>query len=368
MSMVLSCPGNHQWEVVASDLFPGSLYPLVCPECGLETTDQQGQVTARLQIEAADTPTIGPALLEGAPTRINPRPGPAVFPGYEVLSVLGRGAMGVVYKAKQLGLDRIVALKMLPHGVQADGDTLKRFQTEAKAMAQLHHPNIVQVYDIGDEHGAPYFSLEFVDGGSLAQKLRGQPQPPRQAALLIETLARAIAVAHERGVIHRDLKPANILLTLGGQPKIMDFGLAKLLDDQSVRTLQGAILGTPSYMAPEQARGLTNTIGPAIDIFSLGAILYEALTGRPPFQGATVMDTMQKLINERARPPRRVRPDLPVDLERIVMKCLEKDPADRYQTAIELADDLRRFLSGQDVLARPSSFLHRSLRWMSPGS
>jgi eukaryotic-like serine/threonine-protein kinase len=359
MKMVLRCPLNHEWDVIPSDLFPGSLYSLICPECGLETSDPQGRTTARLAID----PNVA---LTASPKRPTSGPHPALtnFPGYEVLSVLGRGAMGVVYKARQLGLDRMVALKVLPHGASADADALQRFSTEAKATAQLHHPNIVQIYDIGEQHGVPYFSLEFVDGGSLAQKLHGRAQPPRQAAMLLETLARAIAIAHNRGIIHRDLKPANVLLTAGGVPKITDFGLAKFLSEKTGFTLNGAVLGTPSYMAPEQARGDSKAVGPTVDIFSLGAILYEMLTGRTPFQGPTVLETMRKLVHEQPLPARRIRPELPPELEHIVMKCLEKEPADRYQSAAELADDLRRFLSGQLVLARPVGLLERSLRWV----
>jgi serine/threonine protein kinase len=349
---------NHQWEVIPSDLFTATLYPLVCPECGLDTTDPQGLATARIALDPLAPPKT--AMLPHAGLR----PDLAVFPGYEVLSVLGRGAMGVVYKARQVGLDRFVALKVLPQGGEADKESLQRFRTEAKATAQLHHPNIVQIFDIGEEDELPYFSLEFVDGGSLAQKLRGQPQPPRQAVLLVETLARAIAIAHERGIIHRDLKPANVLLTKDGQAKITDFGLAKLLGEKNRYTVHGAILGTPSYMAPEQARGQTKLICPATDVFSLGAILYEMLTGRPPFQGATVFDTMRQLMHERAKPLRQMRPELPLDLERIAMHCLEKIPADRYPLASDLADDLRRFLSGQEVVARPKGLLRRGLSWV----
>ena len=362
MSMLLRCPKNHQWEIVPSDLFPATLYPLVCPHCGQDTTDPQGLVTARI---AADP--LSPMLSTAVPG-MSDRQELAVFPGYEVLSVLGRGAMGVVYKARQIGLDRIVALKVLPQGGQSDKEALQRFRTEARAMAQLHHPNIVQIFDIGEQDSLPYFSLEFVEGGSLAQKLRGLPQPPRQAVQTVEILARAIAVAHERGIIHRDLKPANVLLTISGQPKITDFGLAKLLGEKNRHTMHGAILGTPSYMAPEQACGNMKAICPATDIFSLGAILYEMLTGRPPFQGATVFDTMQQLMRDRPRPLRALRPELPNDLDRVVLKCLEKTPADRYPLAGELADDLRRFLSGQEVLARPKGILQRSLNWVSRGS
>jgi serine/threonine protein kinase len=361
MSMLLRCPMNHEWDVIPSDLFPATLYPLVCPVCGLDTTDPQGLVTARLAIDPMDIPKVA------APPHAGLRHDLAVFPGYEVLSILGRGAMGVVYKARQIGLDRFVALKVLPQGRHSDKESLERFRTEAKATAQLHHPNIVQIYDIGEQDELPYFSLEFVDGGSLAQKLIGQPQPPRQAALMVETLARAIAVAHERGIIHRDLKPANVLLTGIGQPKITDFGLARLLGEKNRHTMQGAILGTPSYMAPEQARGQLKAICPATDVFSLGAILYEMLTGRPPFHGTTVFDTIQQLLHERARPPRQLRPELPLDLERIAMKCLEKPAGDRYVLASDLADDLRRFLSGQEVLARPQGLLQRGLRWVQRG-
>jgi serine/threonine-protein kinase len=358
MSTLLRCPMNHQWDVIPSDLFPATLYPLICPECGLDTTDPQGLATARLAVDPLDQSRLASASQKRVQHDL------AVFPGYEVLSVLGRGAMGVVYKARQVGLDRLVALKVLPHGSLSDKEVLARFRTEARATAQLHHPNIVQIFDIGELDELPYFSLEFVEGGSLAQKLRGQPQPPRQAVLLVETLARAIAVAHERGIIHRDLKPANVLLTASGQPKITDFGLAKLLSEKTAYTVHGAILGTPSYMAPEQARGDMKAICPATDIFSLGAILYEMLTGRPPFQGASIIDTIQQLLHDRVKPPRQWRPELPLDLERVVMKCLEKGSVDRYPLASELADDLRRFLSGQDVLARPKSLLQRGLRWV----
>jgi serine/threonine-protein kinase len=359
--MLMRCPKNHQWEVVPSDLFPATLYPIVCPQCGQDTTDAQGQVTARIAVDPLNS-----ALSHAVPAVVE-RQELAVFPGYEVLSVLGRGAMGVVYKARQIGLDRFVALKVLPQGGHNDREALQRFRTEARATAQLHHPNIVQIFDIGETDSLPYFSLEFVEGGSLAQKLGGQPQPPRQAVLTVEILARAIAVAHERGIIHRDLKPANVLLTNTGQPKISDFGLAKLLGEKNRHTMHGAILGTPSYMAPEQARGNMKAICAATDIFSLGAILYEMLTGRPPFQGATVFDTMQQLMHDRPRPLRGLRPELPRDLERIVNKCLEKLPDDRYQSGRELADDLRRFLSGQEVLARPKGLLQRSLGWVQGG-
>jgi serine/threonine-protein kinase len=284
-------------------------------------------------------------------------------PGYEIVGELGRGGMGVVYKARQLGLNRWVALKMVLAGAHADQKHLARFQTEAQAVAGLQHPNIVQIYDVGQHKGLPYFSLEFVPGGSLADKVHRQPQPPREAAHLVETLARAVAYAHERGIIHRDLKPANILLTANGIPKITDFGLAKRLEDDSGQTQSGMLLGTPSYMSPEQARGDVREVGKAADIHALGVILYELLTGRPAFQAASRMDTLMRVSTEEAMAPSRLEPDIPHDLETICLKCLQKDPNKRYGTAGLLAEDLRRFLSGDPILARPISGPERLWRW-----
>ncbi len=305
---------------------------------------------------ASDAPTHPTASASAAPV------GPTIR-GYKVMGELGRGGMGVVYKARQIGLNRVVALKMILAGDYAGQDELARFRLEAEAVAKLQHPNIVQVYEIDEMEGKPYFCLEFVDGGPLDKKLAGAPQPARHAAELIEKLARAMAYAHERHIIHRDLKPANILLTSAGEPKITDFGLAKRLDSQDMHTQSGSVMGTPSYMAPEQAHGRIKEIGPASDIYSLGAILYELLVGRPPFKGETVLDTLDQVRTLEPAAPSRLRPKLPRDLETICLKCLRKEPAQRYHGSAALADDLRRFLNGEPIWARPTPWWERSWKW-----
>jgi serine/threonine protein kinase len=327
------------------------------------------------------------------------------IPGYEVLDVLGRGGMGVVYKARQTGLNRLVALKMVLAGVHAGPNAFARFRREAEALAQLQHPNIVQVYEVGEHDGLPYISLELVEGGSLASRLDGTPWPARSAAELVETLARAVHAAHERGVVHRDLKPANVLMqeeettkhtkdtkedrkekresentsssfrdfrVFRGSsllPKITDFGLAKRLSAEQGTTLpagptpSGAIVGTPNYMAPEQAGGPSKEVGPAADTYALGAILYELLTGRPPFLAPTPIDVVLQVLTEEPVPPRRLQPKVPRDLETICLKCLHKEPARRYASALALAEDLHRFGEGCPIAARPISVWERGLKW-----
>jgi WD40 repeat protein/tetratricopeptide (TPR) repeat protein len=284
-------------------------------------------------------------------------------PGYEVLEELGRGGMGVVYKARHLRLGRVVALKMLLSGGHAGAHELARFRLEAEAVARLQHPNIVQLYEAGDAEGRPFFALELVEGGSLARRLDGTPLPPGRAAALLEALARAMHYAHEKGVVHRDLKPANVLLAEDGTPKVADFGLAKRLEGEAGQTQSGALLGTPSYMAPEQALGRGKEVGPAADVYSLGAILYELLTGRPPFKGATLLETLEQVRHQEAVPPTRLALRVPRDLETICLKCLEKAPRRRYASAADLADDLRRFSAGEPVRARPVGALGRALKW-----
>jgi WD40 repeat protein/predicted Ser/Thr protein kinase len=285
-----------------------------------------------------------------------------VVPGYEVLEELGRGGMGVVYRARQVSLKRIVALKTILAERHASADQRSRFQVEAEAVARLTHPNIVQVYEIGEYDGRPYFSMEYVEGTSLSQHLAGSLLVPRQAAALLAGVAEAIHFAHQHHIVHRDLKPANVLLAEDGTPKITDFGLAKQLQSDPGLTQSGAIVGTPSYMAPEQAAGRGKEIGPAADVYSLGAILYECLTGRPPFRGATVVDTLQQVREMEPVPPARLQAQVPRDLEVICLKCLRKEPARRYGSAGELADDLRRFLAGEPIQARPVGLAERLWR------
>jgi serine/threonine-protein kinase len=284
--------------------------------------------------------------------------------GYAVEGLLGHGGMGVVYKARHLRLNRPVALKMLLAGIHARPQELERFLREAEAAAGLRHPNIVQVHDVGDVDGRPYFTMEFVAGGSLTQRLAGTPLPPRRAAALLVTVAEAIHVAHQHGIVHRDLKPSNILLTPDGTPKITDFGLARRLEGGDGLTLSGAVVGTPGYMAPEQARGDTRAVGPAADVYALGTILYECLTGRPPFKAATAAETVQQVISQDPVPPSRLNLKLPRDLETICLKCLQKDPGRRYPTAADVAAEVERFLKHEPIQARPPGRWERCLRWV----
>lgn len=280
-------------------------------------------------------------------------------PGYEIVRELGRGGMGVVYYAKQVNVNRFVALKL----VQTSNDAaMRRFRTESEAVARLQHPNVVQVFEVGEHEGQPFFSMEYADGGSLNERIAGEWSTPRDAAVLVEKLARAMQQAHERGVIHRDLKPLNILLAKDGTPKIADFGLAKQLDDQSGETKTGAVLGTPSYMAPEQAAGQTKP-GPAVDVYGLGAIFYACLTGQAPFRGPNVAETLRRVIEDEPVSPRKDQPQIARDLETICLKCLHKDPTRRYHSALELADDLRRHLNNVPILARPTPWHESAWKW-----
>jgi serine/threonine-protein kinase len=285
------------------------------------------------------------------------------IPGHEVETVLGRGGMGIVFRARHVRLNRPVAIKMLLAGAYAQPTERERFRREAEAVASLRHPNVVQVYDVGEVDGHPYFTMEYVDGGSLAQKLTGTPPPARAAAELLTTLAAAVHAAHVAGIVHRDLKPGNVLLAADGTPKVGDFGLARRLDGDSDLTRTGVAVGTPSYMAPEQVDGKTDAVGPATDVHALGSILYELLTGRPPFKGETSEETLRQVVSQDPVAPSKLNPRVPRDLETVCLKSLHKSPARRYASARELADDLGRFLEGKPVRARPVGIGERTVKW-----
>jgi serine/threonine-protein kinase len=286
------------------------------------------------------------------------------IPGYKLEDVIGQGGVGVVFRARHLKLNRLIALKMLLLGAFASRHERARFIREAEAVAALSHPHIVQIFDVGEFERRPFFTMELLEGGSLAQRLAGAPQPSRQSAQLVATLAMAVAYAHELGIVHRDLKPGNILLTSNDTPKIADFGLARRVDAAQDLTITGARLGTPSYMAPEQASGKTSAVGPASDVYALGAILYEMLTGRPPFRADTAVETERQVIYEEPARPSRLNASVPRDLQTICLKCLQKDPQRRYASAPDLADDLSRYLDGKPILARPVAGFERMIKWM----
>jgi tetratricopeptide (TPR) repeat protein len=288
---------------------------------------------------------------------------------YGILRVLGRGGTGVVFAARQDRPRRLVALKMILCGPWGGGQLPERFRGESELLARLRHPHIVQVYEVGEHQGRPYFTMEYADGGSLAQRLAAAPLAPRPAAELLAALAGAVQAAHEQGIVHRDLKPSNVLLAADGTPRVGDFGLAKQvnaapgLGPPGGWTQTGAILGTPGYMAPEQAAGQSKDVGPAADVYALGAILYECLTGRPPFKAASVLETLEQVRLQEPVPPSRLNPKVPRDLQTVCLKCLEKEPARRYGSAREVADDLGRFLRGEPIRARPVALRVRLWKW-----
>lgn len=285
------------------------------------------------------------------------------FGDYDLLEEIARGGMGIVYKARQRSLNRIVAIKMILAGQLAGAAEVKRFHTEAEAAANLQHPNIVAIHEVGEQDGQHYFSMDYVEGQNLAAIARATPMDPAKAARIMKTIAEAIRYAHLRGVYHRDLKPQNILVDAEGQPHVTDFGLAKRAGMESGLTQSGALMGSPNYMSPEQAQGKQELVGPASDIYSLGAILFELLTGQPPFRAESMMATLVKVVEEEPVPPRKLSPGVPQDIESICLKCLEKRPERRYSTAQELVKDLGRFLEHQPVLARPAGAMRRAWSW-----
>ena len=312
------------------------------------------------------TQTVDPSSPATEPEQVSePLARRSGIPGYDVLEVLGEGGMGVVYKVRQKGLNRLVALKMIRGSEQPRPDRLARIRIEAEAVARLRHPNIVHIYEIGEADGLPFLSFELLEGGSLDDRLAGDPQPAKKAAELLATLARAIQVAHDAGIIHRDLKPSNILYSSDGIPKVTDFGLAKRLESDSKQTESGQIMGTPCYMAPEQATGKTRDVGPPADLYALGAILYEMLTGRPPFKGETPIETVRQVISNEVVPPRRLVPKISRDLETICLHCLNREPARRYRSPRLFAEDLERFLAGNPIKARPTPLWERGTKLAS---
>ena len=298
-------------------------------------------------------PTLGKAPLESIKS----------FGDYELLEELGRGGMGIVYKARQKSLNRIVAIKTIITGRLATEEDVRRFRREAQSAAKLRHPSIVTVHQVGEHNGQQFFSMECIDGNSLADVIHDRPLPPVQAAQYLKPLAEAIHYAHNQGVLHRDLKPSNVLLDSSGQPRITDFGLAKRMEDQSDLTVSGAVVGTPSYMSPEQAEARRGEVNERTDIYSLGAILYEGLTGTPPFRGRTPAETLLQVLKSEPVPPRLVNPKVPADLETICLRCLEKEPRKRYGSAEELSQDLQRFLDGEPIQAEPPGYVEKIWRW-----
>ncbi len=346
----------------------------VCPRCmlGLALESQSASLESTSPLGSGDVSPRGPLGRRVEPPTLAPGEGPAgsplgtvrYFGDYELLEEIARGGMGVVFKARQVSLDRIVALKMILAGQLADQAEVQRFYTEARTAANLQHPNIVAIHEVGQHEGQHYFSMDFVEGRSLAEMVRDNPLPPSQAARYVRIIAEAIHYAHQQGTLHRDLKPANVLVDPFDQPRVTDFGLAKCLGPSARLTASGAVVGTPAYMPPEQASGKGDQLGPASDVYSVGTILYELVTGRPPFQAATPLDTLRQVLETEPAPPRLLNRSVGRDLETIILKCLNKEPTRRYATAQELADDLAAFLEGRPIKARRPSLPERAIRWL----
>ena len=344
-----------------------------CPDCGspLPADAPQGlcpkclaQAAVKTQSSTVSSPSPDKTIAIDLSAVVEVSPTIRYFGDYELIQEIARGGMGVVYKARQKSLNRIVAVKMILAGQLAGNVEVKRFRTEAEAAANLQHPNIVAIHEVGEHEGRHYFSMDCVEGKDLAQLLRGGPLPAASAAEMLKTISDAVKYAHQRGILHRDLKPQNVLLDERGQPRITDFGLAKKVDQDSGLTASGAVMGSPAYMSPEQARGQQDRIGPQCDVYSLGAILYEMLTGQPPFRGETIMATLREVIEFPPVPPSKLNPNVSKDLETICLKCLEKQPERRYASARMLAEELDRFLKGEPVQATRAGLARKSWSWL----
>ncbi len=337
-------------------------YPDIADELRAFFTDQAKIKRVALELNQAH---VGDITI-GAEESSNAGNGRALiryFGDYEILEEIARGGMGVVFKARQVSLNRIVAVKLILAGQLASPADVQRFRTEAEAAANLDHPNILPIYEVGEHDGQQYFSMKLIEGDNLGGKIKDLASHPREAMQLAAQLARAVHYAHQRGILHRDLKPANVLLDNDGTPYITDFGLAKRIEGDSGLTRTGAVVGTPSYMPPEQARA-DKQVSTAADVYSLGAILYEFLCGRPPFQAASAIDTILQVVEKEPEHPRVFNPRADRDLAAIALKCLQKKPEDRYESASALADDLERWLSGEPTKARPPSITGQAWRWL----
>jgi serine/threonine protein kinase len=342
----------------------------LCPACLIAVALASSEATEALRIETGGGPGEATNASHGGTDRADAENGAGMAPAtlhyfgdYEIQAELGRGGMGVVYRACQVSLNRPVALKLIRAGLLAGDDERRRFQNEAEAVARLDHPGIVPIYEVGEHNGQRYFSMKLVPGGNLADRLAAYRNDPTAAAVLLARAAEAVHHAHLRGILHRDLKPANILVDHGGQPHITDFGLAKRVEADAEMTASGAMLGTPPYMAPEQALGKRGAITTATDVYGLGSVLYALLTGRAPFVGDSVVDTLTRVMEQPPAPPRKFNAKVPRDLEIICLKCLEKEPARRYPSALKLAEDLQRYSRNEPIEARPASSLERFNKW-----
>lgn len=355
--MLLLCPTCHKTIEVGEET-----PPTACSSCGAPYVQFHGETITTIRDGSDETHTYVAAKRPASDSQ-GAGTGLTCFGDYELLHEIARGGMGVVFKARQISLNRIVALKTIRSGELAGEHEIQRFHAESEAVAQLDHPNIVPIYEVGEAAGLHFFSMCFIEGRGLDARLKDGPLPPKEAAQLVHTIAEAIQYAHDKGIVHRDLKPANVLIDGDGTPRITDFGLAKNIAGDSGMTATGQVLGTPSYMSPEQATGRTEEISSLADVYSLGAMLYALVTGRPPFQAANVMETLKQVCEAEPVPPRQLNPAVDRDLETISLKCLQKDSAKRYSSASELSQDLRHFLNDEPIRARPVSWAERSWRW-----